>query len=80
MGKRVTLIQKREERLVSDLVERLRESRLMNPDYPTRLEAANEIERLRTYLRSCRIYLNDGYSREAVIREINICLEGKSCE
>ncbi len=33
-----------------DIVERLRQDHLMNPNYPSRLEAANEIERLRGIL------------------------------
>ena len=33
-----------------DIVRRLRKDRLMNPDYPTRIDAADEIERLRRAL------------------------------
>ena len=71
MEKRATLIQKRERKVVDDLLERLREKRLMNPDYPTRLE------QLHTAAENIIIAIGMGWDLEGVIEQMKRALDDK---
>ncbi len=69
---------------MDDLIKRAREMVEPRPVYmrgyddELMLAMADEIERTHAYLRSCRIMLRDGGSRESVINEIGRALGSES--